>query len=67
MKRGDELVSLVRRFQEFGEVHVVPVDPDECRTERRLQVQAQNAEAQNAEAGVQTEVDMANRLGQSEP
>ena len=53
MKREDALVSLVRRFQEFGEV------VDERRARLTLQVQ----EAQDAEARVQTElINQAKRL-----
>ena len=53
MKRDNALVSLFRRFQEFGEV------VDERRARLRLQVQ----ESQNAEARVQTElINQAKRL-----
>ena len=53
MKRENALVSLFRRFQEFGEV------VDERRARLRLQVQ----EAKNAEARVQTElINQAKRL-----
>ena len=54
VKREDALVSLVRRFQEFGEV------VEEGRAESRRQ-----HEAQDAEARAQAEV--INRLEQSEP